>query len=155
MSFRTLLRRTAARIVGSDDVAEDILQDAFCRLWTRHHGLNDSGEAIRLSYVAVRNSAIDTLRRSGRCLSVPVENLAIPCEVEDSEDFENIYQSVIELSRKVLTDRQYEVFRLHDIEGVDYAGVAEQLGLSNENVRTILSRARKAIREVYRNTKID
>ena len=150
VAFRSALRRTAARIVGSDDGAEDVLHDAFCRLWSRHPRVADRTEAIKISYVAVRNTAIDEVRRSGRCLTVPVDEVMPVSDVEDSDDSESIYDAVMEISRGALNMRQFEVFKLHDIDGWEYPEIAARLGITNDNVRTILSRARKTIREIYR-----
>ncbi|WP_290376135.1 RNA polymerase sigma factor, partial [Muribaculum intestinale] len=58
--------------------------------------------------------------------------------------------AVLELSRRVLSERQFEIFTLHDIEGVGYEEIAVRLSMSQESVRMALSRARKAIRELYR-----
>ena len=44
------------------------------------------------------------------------------------------------------------MFELHDIKGLGYEEVAETLGMTQENVRVTLSRARKSIREIYRKT---
>lgn len=154
VSFRAVLHGMAARIVGSDEDADDAIHDAFCRLWSVHQDISDRTEAEKLSYTAVRNSAIDALRRSRRGRMVSIDDLQSRAEQADNatprRDVEDTYQAVISLSRKVLSERQYEVFRLHDVEGVEYADIADELGLSVENVRMILSRARKTIREIYR-----
>lgn len=154
ISFRAVLHGMAARIVGSDEDADDAIHDAFCRLWSVYQDISDRTEAEKLSYTAVRNSAIDALRRSRRGRMVSIDDLQSRAEQADNatprRDVEDTYQAVISLSRKVLSERQYEVFRLHDVEGVEYADIADELGLSVENVRMILSRARKTIREIYR-----
>ena len=144
VNFRTRLRSFAAGIVGNDD-ADDILHDAFCRL--------------KLSYRVVRNSAIDALRRSKSHPTVPIEEGGRDCgtieEPENDSADEDTYQAVIALSRRVLGQRQFEVFRLHDIEGQTYDEIAASLCLGVENVRVILSRARKTIRDIYRKNNPD
>ncbi|MDE5625337.1 MAG: sigma-70 family RNA polymerase sigma factor, partial [Muribaculaceae bacterium] len=68
---------------------------------------------------------------------------------------EATYNIVLRLSRQALNETQYTVFRLHDIEGLTYPEIAQSLGMTQENVRMTLSRARKAIRELYRKTNHD
>ncbi len=68
---------------------------------------------------------------------------------------EETYATVVRLSRRALNETQYTVFRLHDIEGATYPEIAQGLGMTQENVRMTLSRARKAIRELYRKTNHD
>ncbi len=153
ISIRTVLHGMAARIVGSEEDADDAIHDAFCRLWSVHPEISDRTEAVKLSYTAVRNSAIDTLRRSrrGRLISIDeIPSTAVQPDDTSSRDMQATYQAVVSLAQRVLSERQFRVFRLHDIEGVKYADVADDMGLTVENVRMILSRARKTIREIYR-----
>lgn len=152
------LRSLAAGIVGNDD-ADDILHDAFCRLWASHPQLANETEALKLSYSAVRNSAIDALRRSRSHPTVPFEGhdqQSTPFEEPTSETSdEYTYRAVVALGRRVLGERQFEVFSLHDIDGLTYEEIATSLGLNVENVRVILSRARRTIRDIYRKNNHD
>ena len=110
----------------------------------------------KLSYRVVRNSAIDALRRSKSHPTVPIEENGLSCgsieEPENDSADEDTYRAVVSLSRRVLGERQFEVFRLHDIEGQTYEEIAVSLNLNVQNVRVILSRARKTIRDIYRKT---
>lgn len=155
MAFRAKLRSMAAGIAGSEE-ADDIIHDAFCRLWSRHPIIEDETEALKLSYTAVRNSAIDSYRRSTSRPTVSIEDSCHIIEQEDetetTKERQQTYEAVVSLSRRVLNKRQFEVFELHDIKGLGYEEVAETLGMTQENVRVPLSRARKSIREIYRKT---
>ena len=151
MAFRAKLRSMAAGIAGSEE-ADDIIHDAFCRLWSRHPIIEDETEALKLSYTAVRNSAIDSYRRSTSRPTVSIEDSCHIIEQEDETETAKTYEAVVNISRRVLNKRQFEVFELHDIKGLGYEEVAETLGMTQENVRVTLSRARKSIREIYRKT---
>ena len=99
------------------------------------------------------------MRRSKSHPTVPIEEGGRDCgtieEPENDSADEDTYQAVIALSRRVLGQRQFEVFRLHDIEGQTYDEIAASLCLGVENVRVILSRARKTIRDIYRKNNPD
>lgn len=156
IALRQKLRKVAAHIVGPDE-AEDVLHDAFCRLWSATTEVKNETEAARLSYTAVRNSAIDTLRQSGTHPTVSIENLQPGAETSsetpfgkyDEEERGMIYEKVLGLARTRLSEKQYEVFRLHDIEGLDYETTALRIGASVESIRMTLSRSRKTIRLLY------
>ena len=157
MRFRARLHGVAAGIAGHDS-AEDVLHDAFCRLWSRHPDIGDESEAIKLSYTAVRNSAIDLFRSTRAHPTVAMDDVnEQPTDEYESTEKEKVatYNTVLRLSRQALNETQYTVFRLHDIEGVTYPEIAQSLGMTQENVRMTLSRARKAIRELYRKTNHD
>ncbi len=49
--LRQRLHRTARRMLGSDDDAADILQDAFCALWGRRRDIADENVAEGLAVV--------------------------------------------------------------------------------------------------------
>lgn len=110
--------------------------------------IRSDSEARKLSYTAVRNSAIDNVRRRAAHPTVPIDT-ADPI-ADHTEPPDDVYQAVVNISRRSLTPRQYEIFRLHDIEGIGYDEIALSLEMSVENVRMTLSRARKTIRHIYR-----
>lgn len=155
-ALRQKLRLVAARIVGAEE-AEDVLHDAFCRLWAASHEVSDENEAAKLSYTAVRNSAIDVLRHSGAHPTVSIDSIEAgrdapadtPYRKYDEEERSMIYASVLRLAKARLSARQYEVFRLHDIEGLDYETTALRTGASVDSIRMSLSRSRKTIRLLY------
>lgn len=151
--FRARLRSLAAGIAG-DDEADDVIHDAFCRLWSRHTEVESEVEAMKLSYTAVRNSAIDSLRRAHARPTVSMEESPqLPETDEDAEsgaERRQTYEAVVRLARRNLSDRQFEIFRLHDIDGLGYDEIASELSMTPENVRVSLSRSRKTIRELYR-----
>ncbi len=154
ISIRRRLQAVAAGIVGNDEEAEDVLHEAFCRLWTHHPDVADEVSAMKLSFTAVRNSAIDSLRRSQAHPQVPIETSTAVADIPDEPDVETereaTYRAVLKLSEEVLTPKQLAVFRLHDIEGKTFGEVADELGMTQEYVRVILSRSRKIIRDIYR-----
>ena len=49
-----------------------------------------------------------------------------------------------------LSEQQQAILRLRDYEGRDYEEIAELLQMTPSAVRVNLSRARKTVREVYR-----
>lgn len=155
--FRDRLRGVAAGIIHDDTEADDVLHDAFCKLWTSARDISDEASALRLSYTTVRNSAIDSFRRQKSRPTVAVDNLAdSPITDSDSDEQsekEDLCCHLLELSRKILKEKHYRVFFMHDVENRSYPEIAETLELSQENVRAILSRARKTIREYYRKNK--
>lgn len=147
IAMRERLRHVAAGIVG-DDTAEDVLHDAFCRLWKANPQVTDELQASRLSYKVVRNAAIDEWRRTDRSTELREEYVAAETSEPSAAE---IYDSVVAIARRALTGRQFEIFAMHDIDGSTYDEIASKLRLRPENVRVILSRSRKIIREIYRN----
>ncbi len=157
MRFRDKLRGMAMGIVGSPETADDVLHDAFCRLWLHHKSIESELEAVKLTYTAVRNSAIDLQRRNLSHPSLSLEQvveLEAESEADKEKERKETYKAVLMLSRKVLNEKQQQIFFMHDVEGLSYHDIADRMKITQDNVRQILSRARKIIREVYRKNEI-
>ncbi len=143
----------AIGITGSRVEAEDALNDAFCRLWSAYPDLDSETEAARLAFTTVRNEALNQRRYF---LKHPTENVGNVSDNltengdEEERERRELYDSLLRMAARVLKDMQYKVFIMHDVENISYPEIAEKLELTQANVRQILSRARKTLRDEYR-----
>lgn len=137
--------------MGNDDDFSDDLQDAFCRLWSRRDAIVDPGQAEGLLTVTARNIHVDNLRHRSRHPQVNVDD-AMPIQDSDTENdyTAELYEEVDRIISENLSERDRKILHLRDRNGWEYEEIAEHLGLTESNVRMILSRARKAVRETYR-----
>ncbi|MBD5355956.1 MAG: sigma-70 family RNA polymerase sigma factor [Bacteroides sp.] len=149
-------RRLRARFRRTNDSGEDdddALQEAFCRLWEGRVGVTDVAHAEGLLVKTTHNIRIDKFRKRS---SYPTVNLS---EVNDSSWIPNednlieIYNQVTQMAMKYLTDRDREILYKRDRDGITFAEIAKEYDLSEANVRLIVSRARKTLREIYRKNK--
>ncbi len=134
--------RLACSILGRSDEAQDMMQDVAEKILRRSDRLGDIGNIDAFITRSVRNACIDRLRK--RKDTTP----KIP-EVPDekSPDRWNDRQTVHKaLSR--LPEKQRLAVHLKDIEGYSVKELASILETDEANVRTILSRGRRALREI-------
>lgn len=140
----------ALRFVGSRASAEDLVQDLFLALWEAH-GADEAARVDRAYlYRAVRNRAINYLRRH-RVAESWVEYASrqeppgdpTPEDMRAQRDLEAAAQRAI----AELPDRCREVFLLCRRDGLSYAEVAERLRLSINTVQSQMWRAGKQLRE--------
>ncbi len=146
-AFRNVRRRLMAR--HSDD-EEDALQDAFCRLWTRRDDISSQGEAEGFLTVAARNLTVDSHRRRQAHPETDIEN-ANRFQSED-DDGDSINEQYIEIQRLIernLSPRDREILLHRDQDGWEFDEIASYYEISEANARMIVSRSRKAIRELY------
>lgn len=61
-----------------------------------------------------------------------------------------IYAALYQEYKRILTDRQYEILWLHEIEGLSGKEIAAQMGISMSSVSRRLQRARAKIRHAIR-----
>lgn len=145
--WRNRLLRQALRFLPSKEDAEDVLQDAFIRLWAKAEQIETEKDAASLATVVIRNMAVDHYRQQKRKpQTTDVEMLDLQ---EETADMEERRQLVDEIMQRVLTPLQLRIVELREYEGLGYDEVASILGMQQPAVRMQLSRARRAIREEY------
>lgn len=145
--YRAMYRVALALLRQPDDAA-DAVQEAMVRLWD-NRGLLD-GVADMRAYCCgtVRNEALSRLRRQS-----PVENIG-DREAPDTADETDRVEQRDELSRvraavDVLPEPQRTVMRMNAYGGCSGREIAEATGLSEANVRAILSRTRRQLRTLF------
>lgn len=133
----------------SDD-DEDALQDAFCRLWTRRDDFSSQGEAEGFLTVAAKNITVDTHRRRQAHPETDIENANQYISDDDGASSRN--EQILEIKsliRTFLSPRDREIFIHRDHDGWEFDEIASHYQISEANARMIVSRSRKAIREIY------
>lgn len=152
--LRQRLLGMAQRITGNSDDAADAVQDAFTRLWMRRSQL--PGEAAEgTAVVAVRNASLDALRRRNSRHSVQLDDAFVAASEPATQWDERAeaYRQVRAIIDTRLTESQRRVLVMRDFEGCGFDEIAQALGISADSARMQLSRARKAVRECYRQRK--
>ncbi|WP_289733372.1 RNA polymerase sigma factor [Paramuribaculum intestinale] len=153
MAMRQRLLAIARQLLGNDDDAVDALQDAFVGLWTRSDSLSDERHARGATVISVRNASIDLLRR--RAVRRGDEAGVIPEPADDTADCygeshaERLFGEVSRLMDAHLSERDREILRLRDAGEWPMEEIAARFGLTEAHVRTIVSRARRTIRDRY------
>ena len=102
---------------------------------------------------AVRNLSIDMVRRNARHTDVELENAADTVMDTTDEERNLTYQQVRHIIDQELSPKQRTIIDLREMEGLDFDDIANRLDMTAANVRVELSRARKRVREIYRNRK--
>ena len=134
--------RLACSILGRRDEAQDMMQDVAERILRREGSLDEVGNIDAFITRSVRNACIDRLRR--RKETTP----KIP-EVPDEKSPDRWSdRQLVHRAMALLPERQRLAIHLKDIEGYSGKEIADILETDEANVRTILSRGRKALREI-------
>lgn len=136
-------------MTGNSDEADDIVQETFLRLWSHREFLDNVGNAEAYSVRMVRNVYIDKRRGQHIDTVSPVtENLQIASADDIARRTE--HRDLAEKARDIidrLPEQQRLVVIMKDIEDMTYDEMAGVTGLTVPNLRTLLSRGRKALRQ--------
>ncbi len=140
----------AFRYLNSREEAEDAVQEAMMRLWEGRENLDNHANNAAWCTTVTRNCCIDMLRRKRKITLEAMENATETDIIERGETDDSDNREAAELINKIVS-RMKEPYRsaviLRDIEGYSYEEAAESMQTSINNLRTILSRARRAVRE--------
>ena len=141
----------AFRITGNSEEAEDVVQDVYLKLWQMRDSLPDAEVVEALMLRMVKNRSIDCLRlrHSGSPLDggsfsgFDDADISAQNRMEDGD-------TLVHLSRlmEALPEIQREMLRLRMSDGLSAKQLADAFGLTEGNVRVILARARKRLREL-------
>lgn len=149
LTFHPKLYRIALALVESPEDAEDILQEAYAKLWSKRDSLEAVQQPEAFAVTIVRNLCLDFLRspRTNN-RSEPLETVILHCEDSPERQVETRDQlrQVVRLIQE-LPPNQRQVIRLRGMEDCSMEEIAEITGFSSANVRTLLSRARKYIKD--------
>ena len=148
LPLKDKLFRLALRITFDRAEAEDIVQDTLIRVWNKREEWQqmDSIEAYCLTIA--RNLAID------RSQKMESQNLELTPETQEMPDADQLMEqneqlSIIHRLINELPEKQRSILQLRDIEGKNYKEIAVILGLTEEQVKVNLFRARQRIRLKY------
>jgi RNA polymerase sigma factor (sigma-70 family) len=140
----------AFRYLNSREEAEDVVQEVMMKLWEdRNKPVRYSNHAAWCTTVT-RNCCIDLLRRRKRIWYDEISEVTTLTE-SDADDISSSDSREAAQLVKGIVSRMKEPYRsaviLRDIEGYSYEEAAEVMQTSVNNLRTVLSRARKSVRE--------
>lgn len=150
MPLNRRLYRVAWALTHNVQDAEDLVQDAYCRMWRRREDLscidNDEAYCVRL----LRNLYCDRLRTaSARATDIgPPDILALPADDDQQRDMERA-EAAQQLHRIIesLPEKQRDIITRRDLQDERFADIARELQMPEGSVRVLLSRARQKLKE--------
>jgi len=140
----------AFRYLNNREEAEDMVQEVMMKLWAARNERSHYANPAAWCTTVTRNSCIDMLRKRQR---IRIEDIGdavmMPDRVTDQESNTDNVEAVEMIG--AIVSRMKEPYRsaviLRDMEGYSYEETAEIMQTSINALRTVISRARKNIRE--------
>lgn len=158
--FELLMRRYNERvyratrsILRDEQEVEDVMQQAYVNAFTHLRQFNGSARfSTWLTRIAI-NEALSRVRRQGRYEPFDPDASGAepfmsgsPAENPEREAYSRELRVILEWAIDCLPNGMREVFMLREVEGLSTLDVAECLGVSEDVVKTRLSRGRAALR---------
>ena len=152
LPYHRKLYRSAFHLLGNAQDAEDMVQEAYLKLWQRRNELPPDIANLEaycvtlvkhLCYDKRRISQLDEDERTPEELTITGKsNVAHEVELKDEAN------QVMKLIGQ-LPDQQKQIMQMRDVEELPYEEIEKATGLTSVNIRVLLSRARKKIREQF------
>lgn len=151
--MKDILYRLALRITLSREEAEDIVQDTLIKVWNRRDSWDaiESMEAFALTIC--RNLALDRMRlHDNHNASLDDESqgerpdsASNPLERTVQREKVAIVKSLVDN----LPEKQRSCMQLRDFEGKSYKEIAGVLGITEDQVKVNIFRARQTIKQQF------
>lgn len=140
---------TAMTILRNSDDASDAVQEAFTRLWEKRDDLPNIDNPEAYCVTTIKRICIDRIRRSTLPINeVTEDTLLISDDSDVLADNRESLQSVAHLMDS-LPEQQRYVLQLRAFDDCSLEEIESITGLTGVNVRTLLSRARRRMRELF------
>ncbi len=144
------LFRFAVGLLRNVEEAEDAVQDVMVNMWAKREQWGELNNLAAYCMTAVRNSCLDRLRKR-RIVSVQEDSASGLSSPEKNPQESMMDKEMVQRIRacmELLPANQQQVIRLREMEGFSYNEIAEILGLSLDQVKVNLFRARTTIKKL-------
>lgn len=166
-AFAALVERHQARLVrllahlsGDPEIAEDLAQDVFLRVYRARGRYEPTARFTTYLFRVATNVALNSKRTKSRrkerviaegsrssAAATPIQQAAdksttMPARQADSKEVQDVVKEAVER----LPERQRIALLLHKFEELSYADIATSMELTPSAVKSLLSRARQTLR---------
>jgi RNA polymerase sigma-70 factor (ECF subfamily) len=128
--------------IRDEDLAKDIVQDAFFKMWEKYKQV-DYAKAKSYLFTTAYHSMVDNIRKEKRAREY--NNT-----MHEDPVIENSYSDLKEVIDEAvckLSEIQRSVVLLRDYEGYSYEEIGHITGLSESQVKVYIYRARLAVKQ--------
>jgi RNA polymerase sigma-70 factor (ECF subfamily) len=143
------------KLVKSEALSEDIIQDIFAKLWANRHLLPDVENPKSYIFTIAANVTKKQLKLLAKenLLMTDSEHWPVKSESNNTEEVIFLKESEQVLSDAVgnLPPQRQLIYRLSREEGKSYDEIAEKLNISKNTVRNQLVEALKVLRKAMHN----
>ena len=140
--FRYILKQ-----IKDDDLAKDIVQESYIKLWENVNQIEYVKTKAWLFKTAYR-TMIDIIRK--RKFETKVDNIVHPGHSESYSDLKYWLDKALE----TLPENQRSAILLRDYEGYSYLEIGEILSLSESQVKVYIYRGRIALKKYIGNPQL-
>ena len=139
--------RVAYYLLESQDDAEDAVQELYLKLLRTAGRPDFVKDPLAYGITLLRNICIDTIRRrEKRQAEALKEYMAVDSHGPDRMLTEKDYLKRLISEIDKLPPKQAQVLKMRALDGLEYETISRRTGLSQVNIRVLISNARKTLK---------
>lgn len=131
--YKEVLARNFLRLLRSDELAQDALQDLFMKVWNARLSLDPSKSFRAYLFQIAQHLVVDYYRKAGTDERLQTQMLTVLDETYAHIEETLTKKEQLQLLHKVideLPEERRRVYVMHKIEGCTYKEIAELLSLN-------------------------
>jgi len=154
LPLKNELYRLALRITLNPAEAEDIVQETMIKVWNKREQWNDIESIEAFCLTICRNISLDKMRKmenQNQSLEEGEHDTPDTSYASNPEE-QAMQQDKLALIRRLinsLPEKQRSAMQLRDFEGKSYKEIAKVMGISEEQVKVNIFRARQTVRQRF------
>lgn len=148
-SYKNKLYQYSLRYVKSCDTAEDIVQDAFLKIWENRHQLNADQEFGAYLFRITRNQIFNQFKKAVYQAAYTQYHIQSQPDLNHQTEWEVFcgdYEAHLQKAVQQLPAQRQLIFQLSRKEGLSHEEIAQKLSLSKNTVKVQINKALKSIR---------
>ncbi|MCG8576571.1 MAG: RNA polymerase sigma factor [Flavobacteriales bacterium] len=142
-NFSDNIYRFVVKHLKNKDVAHDVVQDTFAKVWMKHEEISFE-KAKSYLFTTAYHTLIDTVRKER--YTDEVEKIDRQMSQSPIKDMD--LQKILHDALDQLPEIQRSVILLRDYEGYAYDEIGEITGLKESQVKVYIFRARKKLKQI-------
>ena len=151
LPLKDQLFRVALRIVADRAEAEDLVQETLIRVWNKRDTWQQLESVEAYCLTVVHNLAIDRAEQISRLRSELPDGY--DCLEEGADPLDHLVgKEQLRLVHRLinqLPEQQRTIMQLRDVEGKSYREISSIMGLTEEQVKVYLFRARQKVKQKF------
>jgi RNA polymerase sigma-70 factor (ECF subfamily) len=149
LPYHKKLYRMAYRFLENQADAEDMVQETYIKLWRKREELESLINPESFTVTLLKNNCLDFLRKAkpdfSRIQEVNIPEMdSLAVQIENRDQLEHI-----QVIMRQLPVQQKQIIQLKIWDNLPDEEIEKQTGLKKGNIKVIVSRARKTIKELY------
>ncbi len=149
--YYTPLCLYASGITGRRDVAEEIIQELFYKLWKERASWQIFHSVKSYLYGAVRNQSLQYCEQEAVRAQYRDHISALPEESPEASPLEELenreLEQAIERTLNGLPERRKKIFQMHRWQGMKYKDIADALAISIKTVEAEMTKTHQLLRK--------